>query len=136
MYLNFHKQNEAQNKSTSSNNVCQKCERNEEICLNIIESEEPVCRKIVDKKDPTGCGGLCKINKEYCKVLDQTIMLFQCRPVPNALNCSNNHFNCGNMCIPKKMWCDGFFHCLDKSDEIKCGKKIKFVLKSLKIKIV
>lgn len=94
------------------------------------ENENPKCKKIIDRKDPTGCGGLCKINKEYCKLLDEEIMLFQCRPLRNKLNCSNEFFNCGNRCIPKKLRCDGIFHCSDLSDEKNCGKTFKHFLVS------
>lgn len=108
--------------SWDPHSFCNKCNKTEEVCLNIIEGRNPECIKIADKKDPTGCGGLCKINEEYCKLLDAKDELYQCRRLVNTLNCSNEDFNCGNRCISKKLRCDGMIHCTNQSDEKNCGK--------------
>ncbi|XP_018323596.1 vitellogenin receptor-like [Agrilus planipennis] len=97
--------------------ICGACKSNE-ICLNT--SRTPVCVKIVNKNDPTGCGGHCKINSEYCKVLDAKARLVQCLPDKLGLQCPQNQHNCGNMCINKTQMCDGYIHCIDKSDETDC----------------
>ncbi|KAF5291761.1 hypothetical protein FQA39_LY14249 [Lamprigera yunnana] len=105
--------------NVSARGLCQ-CENNE-VCLKVIENELPRCEQIVDKKDPTGCGGLCKVNEEYCKRIQSFI--YQCRSV-TKLNCSGQLFNCGNRCIPMKMRCDGVINCSNKLDEKNCSKII------------
>ncbi|XP_050312329.1 uncharacterized protein LOC126747627 [Anthonomus grandis grandis] len=92
----------------------------EDVCLKIEEVERPRCLPKVDKKDPTGCGGYCKINKEYCKLLDKGLAVFQCLPLKNLLKCPESTFNCGNMCISVTKRCDGRIDCLNMEDEINC----------------
>ncbi|KAK4877816.1 hypothetical protein RN001_010322 [Aquatica leii] len=90
---------------------------NDEVCLKIVENLTPKCRSIVDRKDPTGCGGLCRINEEYCKKIH--LRVYQCRELIK-LNCSTEQFNCGNRCVPMKMRCDGIINCSNGKDEQNC----------------
>lgn len=91
------------------------------------ETEKPKCLKTVDKKDPTGCGGLCKLNIEFCQLLDVQSRVYQCSQIKNSLHCPNGTFNCGNMCIFIKNRCDGIIHCSNYSDEKNCGKTNSFI---------
>ncbi|XP_030755189.1 low-density lipoprotein receptor-related protein-like [Sitophilus oryzae] len=92
----------------------------EEICMKTEETAKPKCIKVQDRRDPTGCGGLCKINIEYCKNLDKTKQVFQCLPLKTLLKCPENTFNCGNMCIGLEMRCDGQNDCMEMVDEKNC----------------
>lgn len=84
--------------------------------------EKPTCVKAINENDPTGCGGLCRINTHYCQVLDKKTKVHQCSLLKNILRCPNNTFNCGNMCISRKKECDGKFDCSNGSDEKNCGE--------------
>ncbi|XP_031331734.1 atrial natriuretic peptide-converting enzyme-like isoform X2 [Photinus pyralis] len=94
--------------------------RADEICLKTVEDQRPECKLIADHKDPTGCGGLCKIDLEYCKRIDPDLDVFQCRPLINILNCTEGLFNCGNRCIMASMRCDGIINCSNQADERNC----------------
>lgn len=98
------------------------CENCDQICLKRYETDIPQCLQPIDKKDPTGCGGFCSINTQYCRLLDHKHRIYQCSNLKNILKCPNNTFNCGNMCINLNKRCDGIIHCSNKIDEINCGK--------------
>lgn len=100
---------------------CQNCTDNQ-ICLKFAEPDKPTCVEPLDRKDPTGCGGHCALNTQYCHLLDNQHKVYQCRNNKNTLKCPEESFNCGNMCISMVKKCDGIIHCSDKSDEKNCGK--------------
>lgn len=97
----------------------------DEVCLK--DNAIMACVKIKDVKDPTGCGGICKINTQHCKLLDVTFKLYECKDNMNILKCPIDHFNCGNMCINKSRRCDGVINCSNKSDELNCRKLINYL---------
>lgn len=84
--------------------------------------QKPECVKPINENDPTGCGGLCKINTHFCQNLDNKARVYQCSLLKNILRCPNNTFNCGNMCILPEKRCDGRIDCSDGSDERNCSK--------------
>ncbi|CAG9772742.1 unnamed protein product [Ceutorhynchus assimilis] len=103
----------------TSNPYCQNCTNNE-VCMKTRETEKPRCILMTDKRDPTGCGGLCKINTEYCKNLDKLFQVYQCLKLKNLLKCPEKTFNCGNMCIPLEKRCNGQIDCINMMDEKEC----------------
>ncbi|KAI4454818.1 ldl receptor-like superfamily [Holotrichia oblita] len=102
--------------------ICNDCIKNEEICMKMEEFHAPICVKIRDRRDPTGCGGLCELNTQHCKRLHSKIEVFQCVKNKNILRCPGDNFSCGNMCILKAQRCDGVVHCSNMADETDCGK--------------
>ncbi|RZC35245.1 low-density lipoprotein receptor-related protein 6 [Asbolus verrucosus] len=99
--------------------LCQNC-KPRDICLKLSETDTPKCMEPLDKKDPTGCGGFCYVNTQFCQLLDNLHQIYQCSNLKNTLKCPSNAFNCGNMCINKSKRCDGIVHCSNKSDEMNC----------------
>lgn len=108
--------------------ICYECLDHDEICLKTSEEEPPKCFQPLDRRDPTGCGGLCRINTQYCKVLDSETEMRQCMDTRSSLKCPQNTFNCGNRCIAALKRCDGIFDCSNYSDEENCGKHHKGLL--------
>ncbi|XP_060532792.1 low-density lipoprotein receptor-related protein 5-like isoform X2 [Cylas formicarius] len=100
---------------------CVDCDLAEEVCIKTAELEQPKCVRKRDKKDPTGCGGLCRIEVEYCKRLDKRSPVHQCLRLQHLLKCPANMFNCGNMCVSIDKRCDGKVDCSNKSDEKDCA---------------
>ncbi|XP_044260962.1 LDL receptor repeat-containing protein egg-1-like isoform X2 [Tribolium madens] len=98
---------------------CQNCTSGH-ICLKLTEVESPKCLQPLDRKDPTGCGGFCSVNTQFCQLLDLQHQIYQCSNLTNTLKCPLHTFNCGNMCVNMTKRCDGFIHCRDKSDEFQC----------------
>ena len=48
------------------------------------------------------------------------------RPLPGR--CSENEAMCNNgVCIPADYVCDGDYDCVDRSDEVNCGKSIESI---------
>ncbi|KAF5292665.1 hypothetical protein FQR65_LT11217 [Abscondita terminalis] len=92
------------------------CEKHQ-VCIKFDETSKPTCAEASDRNDPTGCGGLCQIDEEYCKRID--LGVYQCRRL-NKLNCSREQFNCGNRCVPLRMRCDGVIDCSGFVDEKNC----------------
>ncbi|XP_048521637.1 low-density lipoprotein receptor-related protein 1 isoform X2 [Dendroctonus ponderosae] len=92
----------------------------DEVCIKTAETKKPTCLPMTDKRDTTGCGGLCKINEEYCKLLDKTIKVYQCLALNNRLKCPENTFNCGNMCVSMDKRCNGQIDCANMMDEKNC----------------
>jgi hypothetical protein len=41
-----------------------------EVCVALNSEDVPTCRQPHDPSDPTGCGGHCHINTEFCRKLD------------------------------------------------------------------
>lgn len=41
-----------------------------EVCVAIFGEMVPICRRIRDRNDPTGCGGFCTLNRQKCHRLD------------------------------------------------------------------
>ncbi|XP_063925020.1 very low-density lipoprotein receptor-like [Zophobas morio] len=99
---------------------CQNCTSRDHICLKQSEVDIPQCVQPLDKKDPTGCGGFCSINTQFCQLLDNQSRIFQCSNLKNTLKCPRKTFNCGNMCINEHKRCDGIIHCSNKIDEMNC----------------
>lgn len=48
---------------------CDDCYKGE-VCVALVGEEVPICRTGPDPKDPTGCSGLCLINRQKCHRLD------------------------------------------------------------------
>lgn len=96
-----------------------------QICFKTEETEKPKCVDITDYHDPTGCGGLCILNVEFCAMVDREHRVYQCSPLGNLLRCPSNTFNCGDQCIARSKVCDGIVHCKDMQDERFCGKRIQ-----------
>ena len=48
---------------------CDSCDKSQEVCVALTE-DIPVCHKIQDHLDPTGCGGLCILNSQVCLRID------------------------------------------------------------------
>lgn len=48
---------------------CDSCDTSREVCVALTE-DIPVCHKIQDPLDPTGCGGLCILNSQVCLRID------------------------------------------------------------------
>ncbi|XP_076256761.1 uncharacterized protein LOC143194081 [Rhynchophorus ferrugineus] len=117
--LNLLQNENLQQVSKRSTFYCKNCSSSE-ICLKIEETVKPQCVAAIDKKDPTGCGGLCKLNTEYCKNLDKLNGVFQCFPLKTLLKCPDETFNCGDMCVTTKKRCDGNKDCFDLVDEKNC----------------
>lgn len=78
-----------------------------------------------DITDPTGCGGHCKLEIQFCKRIDTVLNIYSCMDTPTLI-CEENEWKCNRtlMCIPVSKRCDGIIHCFDKSDEMHCGKLI------------
>ncbi|KAJ8939322.1 hypothetical protein NQ314_011180, partial [Rhamnusium bicolor] len=108
-------------RNTQNTTICSQCTPSQEVCLKIQEDEKPKCVNILDKNDPTGCGGLCQINTHFCQILDLKLRIYQCSPLINTLKCPNDTFNCGNRCISEVKRCDGVIHCSNWSDEENCA---------------
>ncbi|KAL3270992.1 hypothetical protein HHI36_021495 [Cryptolaemus montrouzieri] len=106
-------------KNQSTKIYCIHCTNNQ-VCLKTEEIEKPKCIDIVDKLDPTGCGGLCLLDVEFCALLDKKHRVFQCSPLRNLLRCPKDTFNCGEQCIATKNVCDGVVHCRNAQDEKHC----------------
>ncbi|KAK9745300.1 Low-density lipoprotein receptor domain class A [Popillia japonica] len=105
--------------------ICTDCIKNEEICMKMEEFHAPICVKLRDRRDPTGCGGLCELNTQHCKRLHSKIEVFQCVKNKNILRCPGDDFSCGNMCIPRTQRCDGVVHCSNMGDEMNCECDLK-----------
>ncbi|XP_017786700.1 PREDICTED: low-density lipoprotein receptor-related protein 1B-like [Nicrophorus vespilloides] len=110
--------------TTKKENIIEKraicnCEENE-ICMKVHEAQPPLCLKIADFNDPSGCGGLCMVNTQFCKILDRHYLVYECTNNTNTLICRDGHFSCGDLCVSETKRCDGFFHCKDNSDELNC----------------
>ncbi|XP_073993369.1 uncharacterized protein [Rhodnius prolixus] len=88
----------------------------DEVCVALEGDQVPYCRSILDKADPTGCGGLCKLDVEICHRL--THNAFRCI---DDSKCLDTEWQCGNfLCIPLIKRCDGHFNCYDHTDEHNC----------------
>lgn len=65
---------EAETETTTRNSnatrYCDDCFEGEEVCVALVNEEVPICRSPRDREDPTGCAGLCIINKQKCHRLD------------------------------------------------------------------
>ena len=48
---------------------CDSCDKSQEVCVALTE-DIPVCNKIQDPLDPTGCGGLCMLDRQVCLRID------------------------------------------------------------------
>lgn len=90
--------------------------------MKLNDSSKPECVVPIDYFDPTGCGGLCLINTEYCQMLSQKYNVYQCLPRKFLLTCNDYEFNCQNMCINGDKRCDGNIDCSNRLDEKNCGK--------------
>ncbi|XP_015601678.1 uncharacterized protein LOC107270833 isoform X2 [Cephus cinctus] len=88
-----------------------------EVCVALVDEEVPTCRTGPDPHDPTGCAGLCLINKQKCHRLD--VDAFRCAVVEHY--CLDDEWTCSNtLCIPLVKRCDGHMNCYDRSDEYNC----------------
>ncbi|XP_044011875.1 putative uncharacterized protein DDB_G0282499 isoform X2 [Aphidius gifuensis] len=84
-----------------------------EVCVALAGDKVPICRPGKDPNDPTGCSGLCIINKERCHRLDENA--FRCE------SCEEGEWRCtDSLCIPSVKRCDGHWNCYDHSDEDNC----------------
>ncbi|XP_012285000.1 uncharacterized protein LOC105702198 isoform X2 [Orussus abietinus] len=89
-----------------------------EVCVARVDEEVPTCRAGPDPADPTGCAGLCLINKQKCHRLD--VDAFRCVEVEHY--CLDDEWTCSNtLCIPLTRHCDGHMNCYDHSDEYNCA---------------
>ncbi|KAG5327159.1 LRP2 protein, partial [Pseudoatta argentina] len=94
-----------------------------ELCVAIFGEMVPICRKIRDHNDPTGCGGFCTLNRQKCHRLD--VDAFRCERVERFF-CLENEWTCSNtLCIPLDKRCDGHMNCYDHSDEFDCVCNLK-----------
>ncbi|KAJ1532050.1 hypothetical protein ONE63_000681 [Megalurothrips usitatus] len=94
---------------------CDECVAGE-VCVALGEEQVPRCHPVKDPQDPTGCGGHCKLNFEFCQRLD--VDAFRC--VDDSV-CLPGEWRCGNqLCIPLVKRCDGHFNCYDHTDEHNC----------------
>jgi hypothetical protein len=50
--------------------LCDDCHKGE-VCVALVGEPVPSCRLPMDPVDPTGCGGHCRINTEFCRQLDK-----------------------------------------------------------------
>ncbi|XP_045469278.1 sortilin-related receptor-like [Harmonia axyridis] len=103
---------------------CTNCTENH-VCFKTEETEKPKCVEISDKHDPTGCGGLCILNIEFCAILDRQRKVYECSPLKNLLKCPEDTFNCGEQCIARSKVCDGIIHCTNMQDERFCDCNLK-----------
>lgn len=88
-----------------------------EVCVALVGEEVPICRTGPDPLDPTGCSGLCLINKQKCHRLD--VDAFRCMDLEHY--CLDDEWTCKNtLCIPLVKHCDGTMNCYDHSDEYNC----------------
>ncbi|XP_035738316.1 uncharacterized protein LOC118448751 isoform X2 [Vespa mandarinia] len=102
--------------NTNSTRYCDDC-LSGEVCVGLVDEEVPICRIGLDPEDPTGCAGLCIINKQRCHRLD--IDAFRCVEIEHY--CLNDEWTCVNtLCIPMEKRCDGHMNCYDHSDEYNC----------------
>ena len=53
----------------NSTRFCDDCVKGE-VCVALVDEDVPICRTGPDSLDPTGCAGLCLINKQKCHRLD------------------------------------------------------------------
>lgn len=97
-----------------------------DICMKLNDSSKPECVVPIDYFDPTGCGGLCLINTEYCQMLSQKYNVYQCLPRKFLLTCNDYEFNCQNMCINGDKRCDGNIDCSNRLDEKNCECDLSF----------
>ncbi|XP_018354913.1 PREDICTED: uncharacterized protein LOC108755946 [Trachymyrmex septentrionalis] len=89
-----------------------------EVCVAIFGEMVPICRKIRNHNDPTGCGGFCTLSRQKCHRLD--VDAFRCERVERFF-CLENEWTCSNtLCIPLDKRCDGHMNCYDHSDEYDC----------------
>ncbi|GJQ85399.1 hypothetical protein Trydic_g10173 [Trypoxylus dichotomus] len=100
--------------------ICSDCLEGEEICMKMEEFHTPICVKIRDRRDPSGCGGICELNTQHCKRLHSKMDVFQCIKNKDILYCPEGGFSCGNMCILEVQRCDGVIHCSNMADEVNC----------------
>lgn len=107
-----------------SSTICGFCKPSIEVCLKFNETSKPACVEVLDKKDPTGCGGHCQINVQHCKLLDYEHGVYQCVNNKNRLVCPRDYFSCGNMCVSIGKRCDGKIDCLNHVDEKDCREYI------------
>lgn len=102
--------------NTNSTRYCDDC-LSGEVCVGLLDEEVPICRVGVDPDDPTGCAGLCLINKQRCHRLD--VDAFRCVEIEHY--CLDDEWTCANtLCIPMEKRCDGHMNCYDHSDEYNC----------------
>ncbi|XP_063993162.1 uncharacterized protein LOC135170911 isoform X1 [Diachasmimorpha longicaudata] len=95
---------------------CDDCYKGE-VCVALVDEDVPVCRIGLDSADPTGCAGLCVVNRQKCHRLD--IDAFRCVEVEH--DCLEGEWTCSNsLCIPTVKRCDGHMNCYDHSDEYNC----------------
>uniref|UniRef100_A0A1B6CE74 SEA domain-containing protein n=1 Tax=Clastoptera arizonana TaxID=38151 RepID=A0A1B6CE74_9HEMI len=88
----------------------------EEVCVALVNELIPHCLKMLDHKDPTGCGGHCKLNVQICHQIKGNF--YRCL---DDSKCLSDEWKCGNqLCIPQEKRCDGHFNCYDHTDELGC----------------
>ncbi|XP_013191227.2 uncharacterized protein LOC106135477 [Amyelois transitella] len=95
------------------------CQSNE-VCMLDENSGTSICKKAIDIDDPTGCGGLCALETEACKLVDRVRGVRVCRLLTLA-SCSPEEWRCRNgLCVKAEARCDGSIQCYDRSDELHC----------------
>ncbi|GLV38327.1 Megalin [Carabus blaptoides fortunei] len=106
--------------NVQNTNGCSNCDKSQ-ICLQITTKQFPECLPAKDITDPTGCGGHCKLEIQFCKQIDTELNIYSCMDTP-TLMCGANEWKCNRtlMCIPANYRCDGIIHCFDQSDEMQC----------------
>ncbi|XP_044736867.1 LDL receptor repeat-containing protein egg-2-like [Chrysoperla carnea] len=111
------------NKTNIGANNCGHCEFNE-ICIFLSRQTLAKCVQIKDANDPTGCGGICALETEYCREVMKGSNVFECVEIRKTFSpqceIADNEFNCGEICLEKSKICDGVINCVDRSDEIDC----------------
>lgn len=107
---------EVSTRNPNATRYCDDCFEGE-VCVALVNEEVPICRSFLDREDPTGCGGLCIIDKQKCHRLD--VDAFRCVEIEHY--CLDNEWTCSNtLCIPLYKRCDGHMNCYDHSDEFDC----------------
>ncbi|CAG9858167.1 unnamed protein product [Phyllotreta striolata] len=110
--------NTTENTNIERKRYCSDCSAGY-VCMKTDEGgAKPSCVAAADPSDPTGCGGLCLINTEYCHKLGHDVV--RCLPRRDLLACDDGQFNCQNMCVGAERRCDGVVDCSNESDEANC----------------
>ncbi len=99
----------------------------------LASDEAPICRPARDARDPTGCAGLCAVNREKCQRLLNDA--FRCVNINSEMGtCDEEDFTCKKSasCINATRVCDGVWNCHFGEDELGCETAVTPVASQLK----